>query len=89
MTLDALIFEIIAVLLAIKVDSFTTRIYERWKNRKLDIDCDKCHSVAPLAKTPDKLYWLCKTCYIEYVHENFPNMEPDLKRIFRKRRHKK
>jgi ribosomal protein L37AE/L43A len=37
--------------------------------RKPDINCDNCKRPMLLKQTPDKSFWLCKTCMKAYKRE--------------------
>lgn len=46
---------------------------EEKRNRrmaKLDIGCEYCEDVKRLYRTPDKQFWLCKTCMEGYFEQN-------------------
>lgn len=61
-----------------------SRVYDSIKNRKLDINCDNCEKPLPLARTPDKQFYMCRECYVAYIAEHFPNLDPNLRKIFRR-----
>lgn len=71
--LDAIIEIFIACILVFVVE----RLYLGWRERvesqrekKLDLGCDYCEELRSLYRTPDKLFYLCRTCMEAYLKEN-------------------
>ena len=67
-------------------------IHERWKqyrDRKLDLGCDSCEIVAPLARTPDRTFYLCRRCYQAYVEEHNLGSSAQTKKAFRRIKRRK
>jgi hypothetical protein len=83
------VIDFFVIMAACIAAAWIERKYDQWKNRKLDIGCDKCQAPTQLAKTPDKQYFLCRECYTAYVREHFPNLDPNLRKIFRRIRRRK
>lgn len=82
--------EYIVAIIEIFIGAFLAEAFFDWlqkrRARKLDIGCSYCKKALPLARTPDKLYYMCKTCFVAYVAEHFPNLDPNLRKIFRRRK---
>ena len=86
MTLEEYVIDFFVIMAACICAAWIEARFVAWRDRKLDLNCDNCDTVLPLAKTLDKSYWLCKTCFNAYTKEHFP--ETQQKPAFRRRKRK-
>ena len=65
-----IITEIIAIFIACLLADIFMRVYDRLRNKRLDIGCDYCEEARKTYRTKDKKFWLCKRCLEAYNREN-------------------
>lgn len=44
--------------------------WKKWRDRRLDINCDNCEEALPLNRTPDKAAYLCRKCMDAYFENH-------------------
>jgi hypothetical protein len=69
------------------------KLWSYYKDRPLDINCDNCEHAVPLARTPDKKFYLCRACMNAYLSEHAEEFTEEqilkAKRVFRKLKRKR
>ena len=64
-----MIKDVITIFIACLAADICMRLFDKLRNKRLDIGCDYCEEARKLYKSKDKKFWLCKDCLNQYNQE--------------------